>query len=123
IGSKSPAHDRGPHGREPSCQPASFRTNPANIGGTKMSTQVSAEATSQVSGPATTALRFEVTMLPVADVERAKAFYEGLGWRLDADFTLDDHTRIIQITPPASLASIQFGTGVTNMTAPLDNLY
>jgi catechol 2,3-dioxygenase-like lactoylglutathione lyase family enzyme len=87
-----------------------------------MSTQVSVEA-AQASGPATTALRFEVTMLPVSDVDRAKAFYEDLGWRLDADFTLDDHTRIVQLTPPASPASIQFGTGVTDISGPLDNLY
>jgi catechol 2,3-dioxygenase-like lactoylglutathione lyase family enzyme len=88
-----------------------------------MSTQVSAGTGAQPSGPATTPLRFEVTMLPVADVDRAKAFYAALGWREDADFTLDDHTRIVQFTPPASQASIQFGMGVTSMTAPLDNLY
>jgi len=62
-------------------------------------------------------------MLPVTDIDRAKAFYDRLGWRLDADFALDDHTRIVQFTPPASQASIQFGTGVTSMTASLDNLY
>jgi catechol 2,3-dioxygenase-like lactoylglutathione lyase family enzyme len=83
---------------------------------------MSADA-AQSSGPATTALRLEVTMLPVTDVDRAKAFYERLGWREDADFTLDDHTRIVQFTPPASPASIQFGMGVTKMTGPLDNMY
>jgi catechol 2,3-dioxygenase-like lactoylglutathione lyase family enzyme len=88
-----------------------------------MSTQVSTGAAAQPSRPATTPLRFEVTMLPVADVDRAKAFYERLGWRMDADFTLDDHTRIVQFTPPASEASIQFGSGITQMTAPLDTLY
>jgi catechol 2,3-dioxygenase-like lactoylglutathione lyase family enzyme len=88
-----------------------------------MSAQVSADAGARPSGPATMPLRFEVTMLPVADVDRAKAFYAGLGWREDADFPLDDHTRIVQFTPPASQASIQFGAGVTDMTAPLDNLY
>jgi catechol 2,3-dioxygenase-like lactoylglutathione lyase family enzyme len=88
-----------------------------------MSTQVSAGTGAPGSGPATTPLRFEVTMLPVTDVDRAKAFYAGLGWREDADFTLDDHTRIVQFTPPASQASIQFGLGVTGMTAPLDSLY
>jgi len=56
----------------------------------------------------TTHMRFEVTALPVADVDRAKAFYEGLGWRLDADFMLDEHTRAVQLTPPGSPASIQF---------------
>ena len=54
------------------------------------------------------AMRFEVTALPVADVDRAKSFYEGLGWRLDADFMLDEHTRAVQLTPPGSPASIHF---------------
>jgi catechol 2,3-dioxygenase-like lactoylglutathione lyase family enzyme len=61
-------------------------------------------------------LRFEVTVLPVSDVDRAKAFYEGLGWRLDADFPIDEHFRIIQFTPPQSPASIQFGTGLISST-------
>ena len=65
--------------------------------------------------PATVALRFEVAVLPVADVDRAKAFYERLGWRLDADFPIDAGFRIVQFTPPGSPASIQFGTGVTPM--------
>jgi catechol 2,3-dioxygenase-like lactoylglutathione lyase family enzyme len=71
----------------------------------------------------TTPLRLEVTMLPVTDVDRAKAFYEGLGWRLDADFVLDERTRIVQFTPPQSPCSIQFGAGVTHITGPLDGLY
>ena len=54
------------------------------------------------------AMRFEVTTLPVADIARAKAFYEGLGWRLDADFKIDEHTRAVQLTPPDSAASIHF---------------
>jgi catechol 2,3-dioxygenase-like lactoylglutathione lyase family enzyme len=64
----------------------------------------------------TVALRLEVMLLPVADVDRAKAFYEGLGWRLDADFPIDEHYRIVQLTPPGSAASIQFGDGLTEMT-------
>jgi catechol 2,3-dioxygenase-like lactoylglutathione lyase family enzyme len=58
------------------------------------------------------ALRFEVTVLPVSDVDRAKAFYAGLGWRLDADLSIDENYRIVQLTPPGSPASIQFGTGL-----------
>ena len=50
-------------------------------------------------------MRFEVTALPVADVDRAKAFYEGLGWRLDADFMLDANTRAVQ-AHPARLAGL-----------------
>ena len=49
----------------------------------------------------TTQMRFEVTALPVADIDRAKAFYEGLGCRLDADFMLDENTRAVQLAPPA----------------------
>jgi catechol 2,3-dioxygenase-like lactoylglutathione lyase family enzyme len=76
------------------------------------SPQVSSGATNG-SGPATVALRFEVTVLPVADDDRAKAFYEGLGWRLDADVPVGEDFRIIQLTPPGSPASIQFGRGTT----------
>ena len=61
-------------------------------------------------------MRFEVTLLPVADVDRAKAFYQGLGWRLDIDFNPSEDTRVVQFTPPGSPASIQFGEGVTTMT-------
>jgi catechol 2,3-dioxygenase-like lactoylglutathione lyase family enzyme len=58
-------------------------------------------------------LRLEAIVLGVADADRAKAFYEGLGWRLDADFVIDDEHRIIQLTPPGSATSVQFGTGQT----------
>jgi catechol 2,3-dioxygenase-like lactoylglutathione lyase family enzyme len=71
--------------------------------------------TAQAAAPATVPLRFEVAVLPVADVDRAKAFYQRLGWRLDADFPIDEHFRIVQFTPPGSPTSIQFGTGVTEM--------
>jgi catechol 2,3-dioxygenase-like lactoylglutathione lyase family enzyme len=60
-------------------------------------------------------LRLEGLALPVADVDRAKAFYEGLGWRLDADLTVDDRYRVVQFTPPGSPASILFGQGTTSM--------
>jgi catechol 2,3-dioxygenase-like lactoylglutathione lyase family enzyme len=57
-------------------------------------------------------MKLEVVTIPVSDVERAKAFYESLGWRLDADFlTEDDHA--IQFTPPGSQASVHFGTNLT----------
>jgi catechol 2,3-dioxygenase-like lactoylglutathione lyase family enzyme len=52
-------------------------------------------------------------VLPVTDVDRAKAFYEGLAWRLDADFPVDEGFRVVQLTPPGSPASIQFGIGLT----------
>ena len=47
-------------------------------------------------------MNFEVVVLPVADVERAKAFYAKLGWRLDADFPFDNGFRVVQFTPPGS---------------------
>jgi len=55
----------------------------------------------------------EVVVLPVADVDRAKAFYESLGWRLDADVPGDDGFRVVQLTPPGSTASVIFGSEVT----------
>ena len=58
--------------------------------------------------------RLEVVVLPVSDVDRAKAFYEGLGWRLDADFAVEDGYRVVQLTPPGSSCSVNFGEGVTS---------
>jgi catechol 2,3-dioxygenase-like lactoylglutathione lyase family enzyme len=57
--------------------------------------------------------KLEVVVVPVSDVERAKAFYGSLGWRLDADFAFDNGFRIVQYTPPGSPCSIQFGTDMT----------
>ena len=57
-------------------------------------------------------LKLEVVTLPVTDLDRAKAFYEGLGWRLDADFVLGGR-RAIQFTPPGSACSIHFGPSTT----------
>jgi catechol 2,3-dioxygenase-like lactoylglutathione lyase family enzyme len=59
-------------------------------------------------------MRPEIVVLPVSDVDRAKQFYVGLGWRLDADFVADDDFRVVQLTPPGSPCSIIFGTGVTD---------
>ncbi len=53
-------------------------------------------------------MRFEVTPIPVTDVERAKAFYQRLGWRLDIDHQFTEQVRAVQFTPPGSSASIQF---------------
>ena len=57
-------------------------------------------------------MKLEVVVIPVSDVDRAKDFYTGLGWRLDANFVADDF-RVVQLTPPGSLCSVIFGTGVT----------
>src|SRR5258705_3437050 len=59
-------------------------------------------------------LKLEAVIIPVADVERAKHFYGGLGWRLDADFPFDNGFRVVQFTPPGSGCSIQFGTKTTS---------
>jgi catechol 2,3-dioxygenase-like lactoylglutathione lyase family enzyme len=55
--------------------------------------------------------RLEVAMIPVSDVDRAKQFYQGLGWRLDADIPLGGDQRIVQLTPPGSACSVSFGKG------------
>ncbi len=58
-------------------------------------------------------LKLEVVVIPVSDVDRAKDFYVGLGWRLDADATADD-LRVVQVTPPGSLCSVIFGHNVVS---------
>jgi len=58
-------------------------------------------------------MRLEVQIIPVSDVDRAKEFYQRLGWRLDADDAPLEGLRIVQFTPPGSGASITFGTGLT----------
>src|SRR5580700_8030594 len=58
-------------------------------------------------------LKFEAVVIPVADADRSKAFYSGLGWRLNADFSYDNGFRVVQFTPPGSPCSVQFGTKIT----------
>jgi catechol 2,3-dioxygenase-like lactoylglutathione lyase family enzyme len=59
-------------------------------------------------------MKLEVVVLPVADVERAKRFYENLGFRVDVDVAPNEHFRAVHLTPPGSEASILFGKGVTD---------
>jgi len=59
-------------------------------------------------------MKLEIGFLPVSDVDRAKAFYEKLGWRLDIDYVANEKFRVIQFTPPHSEASIIFGKGITS---------
>ena len=88
------------------------------------STQMSKEPVTQVPAPATVDLKLEVVVIPVSDVDRAKRFYENLGWRMDADFTAGDNWRGVQMTPPGSPCSIQFGKGVTKaVPGSVQNLY
>ena len=78
-------------------------------------TQQDTATATQAPGVNAIPARLEVTTLPVADVDRAKAFYQRLGWRLDIDFKPTPDTRGVQFTPPGSQASIQFGQGTTTM--------
>ena len=66
------------------------------------------------TGVAKVDLKLEVLVIPVSDVDRAKKFYENLGWRLDADFPFDNGFRVVQFTPPGSGCSVQFGTKITS---------
>jgi catechol 2,3-dioxygenase-like lactoylglutathione lyase family enzyme len=61
-------------------------------------------------------MKLEVVVIPVSDVDKAKDFYRGLGWRLDADFAKSEDFRVVQLTPPASPCSVIFGTGITSAT-------
>jgi len=78
-----------------------------------MSTHTITEDAAQVRAATTVDLKLEVVVIPVADVDRAKAFYQGLGWRLDADFANRDQWRLVQMTPPGSPCSVMFGKGFT----------
>ncbi|MFD6970513.1 VOC family protein [Streptomyces sp. NPDC059979] len=62
-------------------------------------------------------MNLEVVVMPVADVDRALSFYQGLGWRLDADFEAGPEFRIVQLTPPGSGCSIHLGRGITPAAA------
>ena len=67
----------------------------------------------ETPGARTVDMKLEAVVIPVADVDRAKRFYGGLGWRLDADFPFDNGFRVVQFTPPGSGCSVQFGTNIT----------
>src|SRR3954449_10280729 len=69
-------------------------------------------------------MKLEVVTVPVSDVDRAKRFYQSLGWRLDIDLVVSDEFRQVQMTPPHSQCSIHFGKGITAMQpGSLDKLY
>ena len=68
-------------------------------------------------------MKLEVVTVPVTDVDRAKTFYESLGWRLDIDLVVSDDVRTVQFTPPHSECSIHVGKGLTPMApGSLDRL-
>jgi catechol 2,3-dioxygenase-like lactoylglutathione lyase family enzyme len=76
--------------------------------------QLSNDAAAEASKAAAFAMRLEAVVVPVVDVDRARRFYQRLGWRVDADVAAGDDYRLVHLTPPASKASIVFGTGVTS---------
>src|ERR1700691_3017352 len=67
----------------------------------------------ETTGVARVDMKFEIVVLPVSNIDRAKDFYAKLGWRLDADYASGDVFRVIQFTPPGSGCSIIFGKNVT----------
>jgi catechol 2,3-dioxygenase-like lactoylglutathione lyase family enzyme len=76
-------------------------------------TQIDREAAAKPSKSRSVDQKLEVVVIPVSDVDRAKAFYTRLAWRLDADFASGDGWRVIQFTPPGSACSVIFGKNVT----------
>jgi catechol 2,3-dioxygenase-like lactoylglutathione lyase family enzyme len=78
------------------------------------STQMRSETATEAPRARTVDMKLEVVVIPVSDVDRAKDFYGGLGWRLDADFAAGDDWRVIQFTPPGSGSSVLFGKNVTS---------
>ena len=87
-------------------------------------TQTTKEQATPIATAATVDLKLEVVVIPVSDVDRAKRFYEGLGWRLDADFVNGENWRGVQMTPPGSPCSIHFGKGIgTAVPGSVQNLY
>ena len=89
-----------------------------------MSSTPTSNDAAQVPSAAKVDLKLEVVVIPVSDVDRAKRFYESLGWRLDADLRGAGNWHAVQFTPPGSPCSIHFGTGITT-AAPgsFKNLY
>jgi catechol 2,3-dioxygenase-like lactoylglutathione lyase family enzyme len=82
------------------------------------------EASTPSRGVDAVDMGLEVVVIPVADVDRAKRFYQGLGWRLDADFPYDNGFRVVQFTPPGSGCSVQFGANITSAEpGSADGLY
>ena len=77
------------------------------------STQMSTEQATQIPTAAAVDLKVEVVVIPVSDVDRAKRFYQSLGWRLDADFSNGQDWHVVQMTPPGSPCSVMFGKGFT----------
>ncbi len=76
-------------------------------------TDISAERLTELPSSDVMDMRVEVVVVPVADVDRSRRFYEQLGWRFDTELRSDDGVRLVQFTPPGSLCSVSFGEGIT----------
>jgi catechol 2,3-dioxygenase-like lactoylglutathione lyase family enzyme len=79
------------------------------------SSDVGTASSTEMAEVSTIDMGLEVVTVPVSDVDRAKGFYESLGWRLDIDLVVGDDFRQVQMTPPRSQCSIHFGKGITTM--------
>jgi catechol 2,3-dioxygenase-like lactoylglutathione lyase family enzyme len=77
-------------------------------------TDVNADTSTETPEVGTIDMKLEVVTVPVSDVDRAKSFYQSLGWRLDVDLAGGDDFRAVQMTPPHSQCSIHFGKGLTS---------
>src|SRR5262245_54310053 len=86
-------------------------TQPTEV--TMSSQVIKNENISEIPSAAAVDLKLEVGIIPVSDVDRANRFYQGLGWRLDAEFPRGEEWRAVQLTPPGSPCSVIFGKGVT----------
>ena len=88
------------------------------------SSDVGTASPTETAEVSTIDMALEVVTVPVSDVDRAKRFYQIIGWRMDADFAAGDDVRLVQMTPPHSQCSIHFGKGITAMRpGSLDRLY
>ena len=88
------------------------------------SSDVGTASSTEMAEVSTIDMGLEVVTVPVSDVDRAKRFYQSLGWRLDIDLVVSDDIRLVQMTPPRSQCSIHFGKGFTAMEpGSLDRLY
>ncbi len=88
------------------------------------STDVGTASSTETAELSTIDTALEVVTVPVSDVDRAKRFYQRLGWRLDIGLVISDDVRNVQMTPPHSQCSIHFGKGMTDMEPGcLDRLY
>ncbi len=76
-------------------------------------TEVVSSSAATNAGAARVEMKLEVVVIPVSDVDRAKEFYEKIGWRLNVDRSPNEDFRLVQFTPPGSCCSVHFGKGVT----------